>query len=231
MCPASIPADGDIISHSDGWWSVAPSLLDLSLEAALRHDVGRSTSHLGDEWKTFLHGSSHPTKIRVYWSIDRYADVLYDVAREPHVVALAERLVGKAVVPLRADYVVVPGHEVASPWRQLHSDYEEHFGDEPAAAIWMPLLQPDPSRPQLEFAAYPGRVILSAGHSVGGPAARYVQAAVGRATNPVIVPTGSAIAFDSYLVWRFCRNQSPTTSEGVLLHYRGSPYRERRLRA
>lgn len=228
MCRALIPPDGGAISHSYGWRSLAPSLFGLPLVAALREDVRRSTRHLDDKRITFLHGSSHPAKIRVHWSIDRHADVLYDMAREPYVVALAERLVGKAVVPLRADYVLVPANEAASPWRQLHSDYEEHFGNEPAAAIWMPLLQPDPSRPQVEFATYPGREILSAEQPEGGPAARYVQAAIERAAYSPTTPTGGAIAFDSYCVWRFCQNQSSTTSEGVLLHYRGSPYRERR---
>lgn len=208
------------------WWVVIPTFLQPAGVVALREDLVRGAMRADDEAFTPLHGpatSPAPVSCR---SVDRHAGLVYDLARSPEVVALAEFLVGKAVVPLRADYVLLPHDRPASAWRQCHADLDEQFGEEPAALVWLPLRHDAASWGQVEFAAYGGR-ILEPSEPVGAPGLSRVLLDQERSTEACVpVPVGGCVAFDSYACWRFGEHRGSHLAEGVLLSYRGPPSRQ-----
>lgn len=210
------------------WRVVFPAFLQPAGIIALREDLISGALRAGDEAFTLLHGGATSPAPVVCRAVDRHADLLYDLARAPEVVALAEFLVGKAVVPLGGDYVLLPQDRPPGAWRQCHADFVEHFGDERAALVWLPLRHDDASSGQVEFAPYAGRR-LEASDPVGTPGlsrALHDQERSPEACVPVQV--GGCLGFDSYACWRFGEHRGSHLAEGVLLSYRGSPYREAR---
>lgn len=205
-------------------WSVRDEChLGRQFVVALSADVERAAGQVSREDATPLHGRAAVPSPFVHWSVDRYSDGAYDLARAPRTVSIAERLVGKAVVALRADYVTGVGLRAPSPWRQVHADHAEHFGDEPAVCLCVPL---SARAWPIEFAPYPGRVLLSSTAPDSQRSARFLRDPASRSAAAAVVPLGGILAFDSYAIWRFGLPRDPASSSYLLLHYRGSPYRE-----
>lgn len=97
-------------------------------------------------------------------SIDTPSNLIFDCARHPTFVSLAEFFARKRVTPLYAEYFNKPPRSnLPSPLHQDHAFYNEHFPDELGVTFWIALEDCNPSngcmhvRPQSERILHPHR--------------------------------------------------------------------------
>jgi hypothetical protein len=140
---------------------VLGSVLEPATVAALAIEADRLASQMT--------GSAVDRRIAC---LDAVSELVFDVARLPDLVRLAEELVGKAVVPIRNDL-----RESTRPdgrARQHQNLYEEHFDDELAVTLWIPLPASGPVRID---------------YSDGGPSALLPHVACPEGLDALVEPT------------------------------------------
>jgi len=158
--------------------------------------------------------------------IDKVSDYLFNLARHPVMMAVAEQLLGKPAIPLHVEYFCKPAeHSSPTPAHQDHVFYEEHFNDELALSFWIALDDVARDSGALEYGADAQMQLLP---HVDSPTIDFdFQLAETKGITFAIVPTprGGCIVHHSYAVHRTGDNTSGSPRRAIAFNYRGSSYR------
>jgi hypothetical protein len=160
--------------------------------------------------------------------LDRESDLLYDMARHPALIRLAEGLLGKAVISLHVEYFAKDAvHSAPSPPHQDHVFYQAHFDDELALSIWIALDDVTQDGGALEFGAPTVQRLLE---HVRSPTVDFdyelTPSDASKYSFVVVpVPRCGCVIHHSYAVHRAGVNRSGRPRRAIVFNYRGSPYR------
>ena len=158
--------------------------------------------------------------------IDKVSDYLFDLARHPVMMTVAERLLGKPAMSLHVEYFCKPReHSSPTPPHQDHIFYEEHFDDELAISLWIALDDVGPDSGALEYSTPSPMQLLP---HIQSPAIDFdfqLTETTGFSFVQAPVPRGGCVAHHSYAVHRAGYNQSGVQRRAIAFNYRGSDYR------
>ena len=164
--------------------------------------------------------------------LDAQVDFIYDFHRLPQMLAFAETLIGKKVVPLSTEYFgKPPGSSRPTPPHQDQTFYNEHFDNELAVAVWIALDDVTPESGALQYVPQPlrGASLLPHVAYVGAEleaqledASRPPEAAYETAP----VPKGGAAVHHAFVVHRSLPNTAGKPRRAIVFNYRGSEYRQ-----
>jgi ectoine hydroxylase-related dioxygenase (phytanoyl-CoA dioxygenase family) len=166
-------------------------------------------------------------EVAVINGADATSDLFWDLLREPGMIALAERLLQTAVVPL---HVEVFDKRAGSPARaaphQDHVFYYDHFDVTEAIGIWLALDDVGPDNGAIEYAEPFRREMLPHRASEAVLAVRELLAPGDLRYRPASLQRGEAVAHSSFCIHRSAPNGSSRRRRAVAFNYRGSPYRQ-----
>jgi ectoine hydroxylase-related dioxygenase (phytanoyl-CoA dioxygenase family) len=201
-----------------------PRLVDESTVAQLEREID-ALSAPGSGVRTVRDASG---SVLVMNRLDRVSDLLFDLARDGDLIALASELLGKPALSLQVEYFAKPPHGgTAAPPHQDHAFYHAHFPDELALSIWIALDDVDPDGGALEYGVGSPLALLP---HVPSPALDFdleLACCPELAFEVAVVPRGGALVHHSYAVHRTATNRTSRPRRAVVFNYRGSPYRER----
>lgn len=170
---------------------------------------------------TDLPGKDGCGLLRVVPGLDRKSAVAFDTARSAELADLVTGLIGPGWVPFRSQLIMPSAIASLEQWHQDQRVFSDHFDDEIAITIAIPL---QPSTVPLQFAAIQPRVgfLLNHHQLQDGPLAFEASTLSG---TPPILPAwipGVPIAFHAFTVHRW---MAAIQSSVYLFSYRSSRHR------
>ena len=170
--------------------------------------------------------------VAVMNGLDKASDFLFDLARRPELLSMAEGLLAKRVVPLHTEYFAKPPlrpsneSPVLFPSHQDHAFYHNHFGNEMAISVWIALDDVTVERGAVEFGSPAQIRLLPHRNSAYFGFGQELVDEDGFTFEPVPVPRGGALIHHSFAVHRSGSNRTPNLRRAVVFNYRGSDFRQ-----
>jgi hypothetical protein len=212
---------------TDGWTVLSGFLPELALEA-----LNAEADRLLAGAPAGVNRSSATDQVGgvlVMNSLDARSELLFDLARTPAFMEVAEFLLQKAVMPIHIEYFGKPGRGAKpTPPHQDQVFYNSHFNDERAITFWCPLQDVPVASgalqyriPALEYGVFlPHRTsdtVDFGAELVDATGWDYTLAPVDR---------GSCLVHHSYAVHRSGGMAVDAPRRVFAFNYRGSAYRE-----
>ena len=197
-------------------------------------------TRLEQEIDALIQASTNPTRlfgvvrdsngyVTVMNNVDKHSDYLYDIARSPEWVEVAETLLGKPAQPLHVEYFAKPPGVVRpTPPHQDHEFYVDHFDDEMAITFWIALDDIIEQSGALHY-RWPADLQLLPHVPSQAPdfdkelAPELIAADSG--WRVAEVPRGGCVVHHSFVVHAAGSNRTQHARRAVAFNYRGSPWR------
>jgi Tetrapyrrole (Corrin/Porphyrin) Methylases/Phytanoyl-CoA dioxygenase (PhyH) len=158
--------------------------------------------------------------------LDTINDYIFDFARNSNLIGLAEWLLNTAVVPLHVECFIRPAQSSTGPAHQDHSFYEQHFTDELALSLWIPLRDVGLTSGTIEYGRPCPREILPHKRSDAADFALELCDPGSFTFRGTDVPYGACLAHHSLVVHRSGPNCSNRVRRAIAFNYRTSAYRQ-----
>lgn len=212
----------------DEGWAVLPGFLSPGALIALNREAGRLLAEAEDRAAP-TYATDRAGGVLVMNGLDARSEVLFDFARTGAFVDVAEFLLGKAVIPIHAEYFGKPARgAVPTPPHQDQVFYQDHFTDERAITFWCPLQDVVEGGGALEYLtpAAPYGVLLAHRESAAIGFGAELADASGLQFAPVAVSAGSCLVHHAYTVHRSGPMLVDRPRRVFAFNFRGSSYRE-----
>lgn len=211
----------------DGW-ALLPGFLSPRALAALNSEADRLLSEAEEE-SARTYAMDRAGGVLVMNGLDARSEMLFDFARTGAFVEVAEYLLGKAVIPIHAEYFGKPARgAIPTPPHQDQVFYQDHFTDERAITFWCPLQDVAEGGGALAYLtpAAPYGVLLAHRESAAVDFGAELTDASGLQFVPVAVPAGSCLVHHAYTVHRSGPMLVDRSRRVFAFNFRGSSYRE-----
>jgi ectoine hydroxylase-related dioxygenase (phytanoyl-CoA dioxygenase family) len=206
---------------------VVRSLLAPGMVAAVQSELDRQMQSTSASSRCGIWRSKDGVVV-VANQLEKASDLLFDLQRAVPLIAVAEALLGRAVVPLQVEYFHNPPRSPhCAPPHQDHAFYT-HFPDELAISLWTTLDELDKDSGGLEFVVQQPAALLPHDRSLSYGFDLELSPSVRQLVYrpPLALGAGDSVAFDSLAVHRSTPNRSGRPRRAIVFNYRGSPYRE-----
>lgn len=150
---------------SDGWDLVPLIGISQVQLARLEEEVDSVLQTITKDSSTPYAARSASGQVLVANHLDTISDYIFDFARNGNFVGIAEKLLETAVVPLHVECFIRPAQSPIGPAHQDQSFYDQHFADELALSLWVPLRDVGPSSGTIEYGRPCPRKVLPHKHS------------------------------------------------------------------
>ncbi len=154
--------------------------------------------------------------------LDIVNDDLFELARDPTLLAVAAALIGRSFVPMQVEYFNKPQrHNWATPAHQDQAYYDARFKDVMTLSFWMALDDAGPSAGCLEYADVVPSVVVE--HATSAAADFALAMPGGRSPfsfSPMTVRRGDCIVHHAYAVHRARENTQQPDRRAVAFNFR-----------
>jgi len=163
--------------------------------------------------------------------LSNQSDYLFDLARHPSLVSVAQHLLTKRSVPLHIEYFAKPAGDTSTP-TPTHQDqvfYQYDFPNEIAISLWIALDDVTSKSGALEYGSpLPAQLLPHVTSNTADFALEMLD--VGASTfSAVPLKRGGCVIHTSYVVHRTGPNSTDHQRRALVLNYRGSTIRSTML--
>jgi hypothetical protein len=231
---AAAAADATDRLMSKGW-VLLPAALPSPLVVALQAEFTRVADRARESAPASL-ATGENAEVLWVGGLDRHSELVFDLARHERLLVTVSALLGRGVLPFRADFLAGAGSRSMIPSHQDQAGFQEHFDDELAVTLWCPLTGPPVA--SLEYgvpAPTPGSLLLHRPHPAGVDRFRHhLVSDPSKSYELVQVSPGDILVHHAYAVYRGAdasgaatggENGPPLGGTVLLLSYRTSPFR------
>lgn len=222
LLPAELAAAQEAL-HARGYHRFE-AFAALALIERLEAEIASLAAHLDAPSLLHLVRDQHGKPL-VMGRMDKLSDYLFDLARHPILMRLAESLLQRPAISLNIQYIAkFAGSGPPTAAHQDQATYQAHFTTEPAITFWIALDDATIENGALEYGQPSPRRLLD--HVLSDTVATYeLMSTEGLTFEAAPLPAGGCVVHHALAVRRAGENRTSRPRRAVVFSYRGSAYR------